>query len=75
MLGRDLRKTIIVDNLSENYERTTPDNGIQIKDFEGDFCDEELTKYRVFLSKLVENDVDDVRNILYDYRDKWESYE
>ena len=28
LLGRDLRKTIIVDNLAENFERTTPDNGI-----------------------------------------------
>ena len=38
-LGRDLATTIIVDNLSENFEKTTPDNGIQILDFEDNFAD------------------------------------
>ena len=75
LLGRDLRKTIIIDNLKENFERTTPDNGIHISNFEGDFSDEELPKYTKFLSKLATNEEDDVRNVIYDYRDKWDSYE
>lgn len=75
LLGRDLRKTIIIDNLKENFERTTPDNGIHICNFEGDFSDEELPKYTKFLTKLATNEEDDVRNVIYDYRDKWDSYE
>lgn len=46
LLGRDLRETIIIDNLKENFERTTPDNGIHISDFEGSFDDEELPKFK-----------------------------
>ena len=74
LLGRDLRKTIIIDNLKENFEKTTPDNGIHIKNFEGCFDDTELPKYEKFLANLAMDDVDDVRDVIYDYRDKWESY-
>ena len=37
-LGRDLKKTIIIDNLSDNF-RLTPENGICIPDFIDDFED------------------------------------
>ena len=75
MLGRDLRKTIIIDNLKENFDRTTPDNGIHIANFEGCFDDTELTKFKRFLTKLVANEESDVRNVLFDYRDRYEEYE
>ena len=45
LLGRDLSKTLIIDNLKENFEKTTPDNGIHISNFEGCFDDTELPKY------------------------------
>ena len=75
LLGRDLRKTIIIDNLKENFERTTPDNGIHICNFEGCFDDNELPKFQQFLCRLAHNEEDDVRNVIYEYRDKWEEYE
>ena len=75
LLGRDLRKTIIIDNLKENFEKTTPDNGIHISNFEGCFDDTELPKYEKFLTKVAQNEVDDVRDVIYEYRDKWETYE
>ena len=50
LLGRDLRKTIIIDNLKENFEKTTPDNGIHISNFEGCFDDTELPRYEKFLT-------------------------
>ena len=75
LLGRDLRKTLIIDNLKDNFDKTTPDNGIHITNFEGCFDDEELPKYEAFLTKMAMNDVDDVRNVIYDYRDRWEEYE
>lgn len=74
MLGRDLRKTIIIDNLKGNFDKTTPDNGIHIKNFEGCFEDTELVKFEKFLTTLALRDVDDVRDVIYDYRDKWETY-
>lgn len=75
LLGRDLRKTIIIDNLKENFVKTTPDNGIHISNFEGCFDDTELPRYQQFLTRVALNEEDDVRNVLYDYRDKWETYE
>ena len=75
LLGRDLRKTIIIDNLKENFEKTTPDNGIHISNFEGCFDDTELPKYEKFLTRVALNEVDDVRDVIYEYRDKWETYE
>ena len=75
LLGRDLRKTIIIDNLKENFEKTTPDNGIHISNFEGCFDDTELPKYEKFLTQLALNEEDDVRDVIYQYRDKWETYQ
>ena len=69
-----MRKTIIVDNLKENFEKTTPDNGIHIKNFEGCFEDTELPKLEKFLTNVALRDEDDVRNVIHDYRDKWETY-
>ncbi len=40
-LGRDLRKTIIVDNIADNFERQE-ENGIEIKTWVGDPTDREL---------------------------------
>jgi CTD small phosphatase-like protein 2 len=40
-LGRDLSKTLIIDNVADNF-RLQPENGLQIKNFEGDENDEEL---------------------------------
>ena len=75
LIGRDLSKTIIIDNLKENFERTTPDNGMHISNFEGCFDDTELSKYQRFLSRLAHNEEADVRKVIRAYRDKWETYE
>ena len=75
LIGRDLSKTIIIDNLKENFERTTPDNGMHISNFEGCFDDIELSKYQRFLSRLAHNEEADVRKVIRAYRDKWETYE
>lgn len=51
-LGRDISKTIIIDNLSENF-MAQPDNGIHIKGFYHDMGDRELDKLAPFLKSLV----------------------
>ena len=65
LLGRDLRKTIIIDNLKENFDKTTPDNGIHISNFEGCFDDTELPKYEKFLTQLALNEEDDIRDVIF----------
>ena len=64
LIGRDLAKTIIVDNLAENFNSTCPNNGIHIKDFKGSFEDNELYKLRQFLENIAIRGEPDVRTII-----------
>ncbi len=59
-LGRDITKTIIIDNVAENF-RLQKDNGLNIKNFEGDENDNELNELIDDLKNLVLLSVDDVR--------------
>ena len=62
-LGRDLSRTIIIDNLAENFESTTPLNGIWVQSWYDDLEDNVLTLLIPFLIELVVNKVD-VRHLL-----------
>jgi CTD small phosphatase-like protein 2 len=62
-LGRDLSRTIIVDNISDNFERQW-ENGIEIKTWVGDATDRELDIMAGFLSGIVEAQVKDVRPLI-----------
>lgn len=63
MLGRDLRKTLIIDNLYESF-LSQPDNGILVKSWYDDMDDTELLTLLPFLRGLVEDRVPDVREVL-----------
>jgi len=52
LLGRDLKKTIIIDNLYESFMRQ-PDNGILIANWYDDMEDQELVVLISFLKSLV----------------------
>ena len=52
-LGRPLERTIIVDNLRENF-RWQPANGIEITTWYCDEFDQELTRIAAFLINLAE---------------------
>ena len=52
-MGRDLKRTIIIDNIRENFERQDG-NGIEIKTWLSDPLDRELDNLQVFLKGLVE---------------------
>jgi len=62
-LGRDLSKTIIIDNLAENFNFTTPDNGIWVESWFDDMEDKVLTLLNPLLKEIVERKVD-VRSVL-----------
>ena len=59
LLGRDLTKTIIIDNIEENYS-LQPKNGLNISDFEGDENDNELNYLLEDLLKIVSREGLDV---------------
>lgn len=59
LLGRDLKKTIIIDNLYESFINQ-PHNGILCKSWYDDMEDNELQILLPFLKEIVENKADDV---------------
>jgi TFIIF-interacting CTD phosphatase-like protein len=63
LLGRDLSRTIIVDNLAENFSQT-PENGIWVESWYDDLECTVLPTLQKFLEELVVKEVDDVRSFL-----------
>lgn len=73
MLGREITKTIIVDNICDNFERQK-DNGIEILTWLSCPEDRELFKLGTFLSKIANDQVPDVRDHIKTYtKEKWRS--
>lgn len=52
-LGRALERTIIIDNLAENFAHTTPDNGIWVESWYDDMEDTVLELLIPFLRDIV----------------------
>ena len=65
-LGRDLTKTIIVDNIAENFDMQ-PENGIHILSWFTSPSDTELHKLGPILALFVQNRVPDVRDMIKKY--------
>ena len=53
LIGRDLKKTIIIDNIAENFLYTQPYNGIKIVSWYDDLDDTELDTLLPFLKQIV----------------------
>ena len=68
-IGRPLDKTIIVDNIADNFI-LQKDNGIFIKSWYDDPKDTELRDLVPLLKQIAELKVNDVRKSLRDYRDQ-----
>jgi CTD small phosphatase-like protein 2 len=68
LLGRDLKKTIIIDNISDNFI-LQPDNGIFISTWYDDMTDNFLEEITPLLTELAEKKVPDVRTGMRAYRD------
>ena len=68
-IGRDLAKTIIVDNVAENF-MLQPDNGIFIKSWFDDQNDTALSELAPLLKQIVKKKVPDVRDALRRFRDQ-----
>ena len=80
-IGRDLSRTIIVDNVAENFQ-LQPDNGIFIKSWFDDMSDTALSELAPLLkgnetqtilnngTEIVKKHVPDVRDALRKFRDQ-----
>ncbi|CAD8061292.1 unnamed protein product [Paramecium sonneborni] len=66
-LGRCLTKCIIIDNIAENYQHQE-ENGIQIKTWYNDPDDKELLHLSVLLRRIAEENCEDVRDALKQYK-------
>ena len=62
-IGRNLNKTIIVDNLADNF-KLQPNNGIQIGTWTDDMKDTQLNDLALILQQILEKKPDDVRMII-----------
>ena len=69
LLGRELQKTIIIDNISDNFI-IQPDNGIFISTWYDDMNDRFLDEITPLLVEIVEKKCPDVRKALRQYRDQ-----
>ena len=67
LIGRSLSNTLIIDNLSQNYQ-LQPENGIQIKEWYDDNNDMELMKLAPALIKIAESNIQDIRPQLQSLR-------
>lgn len=59
-LGRPLKRTLIIDNLRENFVRQ-PENGIKSRTWTGNASDIQLITFQIFLTKMAIVSPDDVR--------------
>ena len=66
-LGRDLSKTLIVDNVAENFQ-LQPDNGVFIRTWLDDPLDNALDELAPLLREIVIKNVKDVRDALKVFR-------
>lgn len=53
-----------MDNLAENFQVTTPNNGVWVESWYDDMQDQVLPRLSKFLAELVEEQVPDVRKFL-----------
>jgi hypothetical protein len=67
-LGRNLSRTLIIDNVADNFKLQI-DNGIHIKNFEGDENDIEFFELSEDLKNIVRFDLD-VRDAIPKIREK-----
>ena len=68
-IGRDLSKTIIIDNLRENF-KMQPNNGIFIKTWTSDINDIQFRDLKKILKDIVNYNVNDVREIILKMNDE-----
>ena len=68
-IGRDLNKTLIVDNLADNF-KLQPNNGIQIGTWTDDMKDTQLNDLGNILNSIIDKKPKDIRIIIKKLNDE-----
>jgi Dullard-like phosphatase family protein len=68
LLGRDLKKVVIIDNLKENFSKQS-ENGLKIGSFYGEDSDSQLLEITRMLCKIFASNHEDIRDHLQPVRD------
>lgn len=66
-IGRDIKRLIMLDNLPENFI-LQPENGVYVKSWLGDLNDRCLLLLLSVFVYVVNNAVDDIRNVLMEFK-------
>lgn len=69
LLGRDLNRMLIIDNIPENYLKH-PENGVKIPSFYGEEDDNKLLELTKDLIKAISTSPSDIRPFLPKIRDR-----
>lgn len=72
-IGRDLKKTILVDNIPKNF-KVQPLNGLEIKTWTGDILDTHLHDFQKLLVSIATSKTEDVRNTIKSVKNQLGSY-
>jgi TFIIF-interacting CTD phosphatase-like protein len=67
-------KTLIIDNIQDNFEHTTPNNGLKISSWYDDLDDKVLESMIPFLRKLVVNQESDIRDVISRFKYNLDDY-
>ena len=63
-----MEKTLIIDNIEENYLKTSPNNGIRVKSWFDEMDDKVLENLSPFLRQIVTKKVADVRVLVKNFK-------
>lgn len=66
-LGRALNKTLIIDNIEDNFKTTSPHNGIHVMSWFDEMDDRVLEILSPFLKQIVRSKVEDVRTLIKNF--------
>jgi hypothetical protein len=69
-----MTKILIIDNIQDNFEHTTPNNGLKISSWYDDLDDTVLESMVPFLRKLVVNKESDIRDVIRRYKTNLSNY-
>jgi len=73
-LGRDIKKTLIVDNIPKNFKLQQM-NGLEVKTWTGDIFDTHLYDLKVMFLTLANTRFDDIRIVIKSIKNQLGNYQ
>lgn len=73
-LGRDIKKTLIVDNIPKNF-KLQPMNGLEVKTWTGDVFDTHLYDLKQMFITIANTRFDDIRIVIKSIKNQLGNYQ